>query len=162
MHCVSRGGCYLVNSHCDLQEEDQWRRESYQASWLSLVMETRPQYKLTLAEKDVARRESYEQQQVVHFLVERSPRQILRLGTQGRAVTEHQLPLRTRSAPARAESPWHPHPTGSPIGCLQERGPVILEKEDSGEVTKPIRENFRASSLMSSPRETSHRVQMRE
>lgn len=45
MHCVSRGGCYLVNSYCDLQENNHWKRESYQAYWLSLVIETRPQYK---------------------------------------------------------------------------------------------------------------------
>lgn len=45
MHCVSRGGSYLVNSYCDLQEENQWKKESYQACWLSLVLETRPQYK---------------------------------------------------------------------------------------------------------------------
>lgn len=45
MHCVSRGGCYLVNSYCDLQEDNQYKKESYQACWLSLVLETRPQYK---------------------------------------------------------------------------------------------------------------------
>lgn len=45
MHCVSRGGCYLVNSTCDLQEDNQWKKESYQECWLSLVLETRPQYK---------------------------------------------------------------------------------------------------------------------
>lgn len=45
MHCVSRGGCYLVNSYCDLQEENERKKESYEACWLSLVLETRPQYK---------------------------------------------------------------------------------------------------------------------
>ncbi|KAM3838479.1 telethonin-like [Diretmus argenteus] len=183
MHCVSRGGCYLVNSYCDLQEEDQWRREIYQANWLNLVMETRLQYKLTLSEKDVTRRESYEQQQVVHFLVQRSPSQKLKLGIQRGAMTEHQLPPRTACpvplfSPGRAESPSDAHQTGSIFGRLQGQGPVILEKEndrvcvdeqevtakakDLPELTKPIRMNFRASSLMSSPRETSHRVQMRE
>uniref|UniRef100_A0A667YPY0 Telethonin-like n=1 Tax=Myripristis murdjan TaxID=586833 RepID=A0A667YPY0_9TELE len=169
------GGCYLVNSHCDLQEEDQWRRETYEAAWLNLVMETRPQ--LTLLEKDVTRRESYEQQQVVHFLVQRSPSQILRLGIQGGAMMEHQLPLRTPHR-SKAGSPWDPHQTRAIAECSQDWGPVKLDKETSGghvdkqevtatttdlpKLTKPIRVNFRASSLMSSPRETSHRVPMRE
>lgn len=45
MNCVSRGGCYLVNSYCELHEENQWKKESYHACWLSLVIETRPQYR---------------------------------------------------------------------------------------------------------------------
>ncbi|KAK1895278.1 Telethonin [Dissostichus eleginoides] len=114
MHCVSRGGCYLVNSYCDLQEENQWKKESYEACWVSLVLETRPQYKLTLSETDSVRRESYKQQQPV----------------------------------------------------IQEKGNNEEDKQEvtaiTQDVSKPLRENFRASSLMSSPRETSSRVQRRE
>ncbi|KAM4633824.1 telethonin [Polymixia lowei] len=181
MHCASRAGCYLVNSHCDLQEEDHSRRESYQASWLNLVMETRPQYKRTLSEKDVSCRQSYEQQQVVHFLAQRGPSQILRLGSQGGAMTEYQLPYRiTFAVPVftpRAESPWNLHQTSPCFGSMQAQSPVIFEKNDGvcvdkqevatiikdiPKVTQPIRAKFSASSLMSSPRETSHRVQCRE
>ncbi|XP_044062593.1 telethonin [Siniperca chuatsi] len=164
MHCVSRGGCYLVNSYCDLQEDNQCKNESYQACWLSLVLETRPQYKLTVSETDSIRRESYKQQQVVHFMVERSPSQTLRLGSNSsRAMTEHQLPFFNTS--------WDlHHTTTTTFGCTEQK-PVILRKGgvDKQEVTavtqdlsKPVRVNFRASSLMSSPREISHWVQRRE
>ncbi|XP_037640996.1 telethonin [Sebastes umbrosus] len=153
MHCVSRGGSYLVNSYCDLQEENQWKKESYQACWLSLVLETRPQYKLTLSETDSVRRESYKQQQVTHFMVERSPSQTLRLGSNSRGMTEHQQPFFNTSRDHEQT----------------EQKPVTLGKEDKQEVTavtqdisKPVRVNFRASSLMSSPRDTSQRVQRRE
>lgn len=158
MHCVSRGGCYLVNSYCDLQEENEWKKESYQACWLSLVLETRPQYRLTLSETDNLRKESYKQEQVVHFMVERSPSQILRLGSNIRATTEYQLP-KTSFESLRQQG----------------KGPVIFGKRNdrvhvdkvrvtgaTQNLTKPVRMNFRPSSLMSSPRETSHRVQRRE
>lgn len=133
--------------------------------------------RLTLLEKDVTRRESYEQQQVVHFLVQRRPSQILRVGSHGGAMMEHQLPLRTPLR-SKAGSPWDPHRTRSIVECSPDWGPVQLDKETSGghvdkqevtakttdlpKLTKPVRVNFSASSLMSSPRETSHRVPMRE
>lgn len=147
MNCVSRGGSYLVNSFCDLQEENQWKKESYEACWLSLVLETRPQYKLTLSETDSVHRESYKQQQVIHFMVQRSLSQTLRLGRDVGDMTEHQLPLHTRK--------------GQQAVTLEKRG----EQEGaaaSPDLRKPLRVNFRASSLMSSPRETSQRVQRRE
>ncbi|XP_054478413.1 telethonin [Anoplopoma fimbria] len=163
MHCVSRGGSYLVNSYCDLQEENQWKKESYQACWLSLILETRPQYKLTLSETDSIRRESYKQQQVTDFMVERSPSQTLRLGSNNRVMTEHQLPFFNTSKQ---------HPATTTFECTEQK-PFIQGKGNNGvgkqEVTalteglsKPVRVNFRASSLMFSPRETSHRVQRRE
>lgn len=160
MHCVSRGGCYLVNSYCDLQEDNQWKKESYQACWLSLVLETRPQYKLTLSESDSVHREGYKQQQVVHFMVQRSPSQTLRLGSNSTGMTKHQLPfLKTgRDLRRDATTAWRPE---------------VVEKVDDGadkreaittgqDLSKPVRVNFRASSLMSSPRETSQRMQRRE
>ncbi|TDH12170.1 hypothetical protein EPR50_G00068090 [Perca flavescens] len=164
MHCVSRGGCYLLNSYCDLQEENQWKKESYQACWLSLVLETRPQYKLTLSETDNIRRESYKQQQVVHFMVERSLSQRLRLGSDSRGMTEHQLPFFNTSRDL--------HHAKTTFGCPEQK-PVILGKGNNGvdtqevtaitqDLSKPVRVNFRASSLMSSPREISLRVQRRE
>nr|XP_046255563.1 telethonin [Scatophagus argus] len=163
MHCVSRGGCYLVNSYCDLQEDNRWKKESYQACWLDLVLETRPQYKLTLSEVDSLRRESYKEQQVVHFMVQRSPSQTLRLGRDSKAMTKHQLPFFNTSRDRHRISTF---------GCTEQQ-PVVLRKgnneADKQEVTtisqdvrKPARVNFRASSLMSSPREISHRLQRRE
>ncbi|XP_029307775.1 telethonin [Cottoperca gobio] len=156
MHCVSRGGCYLVNSCCDIQEENQWKKESYQACWLSLVLETRPQYKLTLSETDSVRRESYKQQQVIHFMVERSPSQTLRLSSSNsRGMTEHQLPVSNTIHHATTEL--------KPV--VQEKNNGVDKQEGTAftqDLSKPIRENFRASSLMSSPREISHRVQRRE
>ncbi|CAK6954303.1 uncharacterized protein zmp:0000000930 [Scomber scombrus] len=167
MHCVSRGGCYLVNSYCDLQEENERKKESYQACWLNLVLETRPQYKLVLSEKDNIRKESYKQEQVVHFMVERSPSQILRLGSYSRAMTEHCLPFNLSRDP-HVKNSWERL-------LQQEKSPVILRKENNGAYvdkekvtgitqtfTKPVRVNFRPSRLMSSPRETSHRMQRRE
>ncbi|XP_051262467.1 telethonin [Dicentrarchus labrax] len=164
MHCVSRGGCYLVNSCCELQEDNQWKKESYQACWLSLVLETRLQYKLTLSETDSIHRESYKQQQVVHFMVQRSPSQTLRLGSDSRAMTEHHLPLFN----ARRDL----HRATTTFGCTEQQ-PVILSKGNNGvdkqevtaisqDLSKPVRVNFRASSLMSSPGAISHRVQRRE
>ncbi|KAK2844235.1 hypothetical protein Q5P01_010894 [Channa striata] len=165
MHCVSRGGCYLVNSYCDLQEDDHWKRESYQACWLGLVIETRPQYRLTLSETDNSRRESYKQQQVVHLLVERTPSQTLKLGSHNKAMTEYQLPFFNTSRDL--------HQATTTFGLSQKQEPIILEKVDSKidkqkapaltqDLSKPVRVNFRASSLMASPREVSQRVQRRE
>ncbi|XP_029959230.1 telethonin-like [Salarias fasciatus] len=158
MHCVSRGGCYLVNSCCDLQEDNRWRKESYQACWVSHVLETRPQFRMTLSETDSVRRESYKQQQVVHFLVERSPGQTLKLGRDGGVMTRHQLPL---SPTSRA-----PHGANAAAFDRRVQQPVASEEEwdswETSDLIKPARENFRASGLMSSPRHASHRAPKRE
>lgn len=46
MHCLSRTPrSYLVNSYSDVKEADESKRESYEATWLDVVMETRPEYK---------------------------------------------------------------------------------------------------------------------
>uniref|UniRef100_A0A3Q2NRF2 Telethonin-like n=1 Tax=Fundulus heteroclitus TaxID=8078 RepID=A0A3Q2NRF2_FUNHE len=159
MHCVSRGGSYLVNSCCDLQEDNLWRKETYSACWLNVVLETRPQYRMTLSETDSVSRESYKQQQVVHLMVERNPSQTLRLGTERGVMTEHQLPFSSRSkGPQRATCTQEPAAAGKGrLRAGREEGPIITQDR-----CKPVRENFRASSLMSSPREVSHRVQRRE
>ncbi|XP_015254272.1 PREDICTED: telethonin-like [Cyprinodon variegatus] len=147
MHCVSRGGSYLVNSYCDLQEDNLWKKESYISCWLNVVLETRPQYRLTLSETDRVRRESYKQQQVVHLMVQRSPNQTLKLGRERGVMTEFQLPLSTCTV-------------------LPARRNITAGKEETSAKTqdlcKPVRGNFRASGLMSSPREVSHRVPRRE
>ncbi|KAM9724027.1 telethonin [Menidia menidia] len=152
MHCVSRGGCYLLNSHCDVQEEDQWRKESYHASWLSLVLETRPQYRLTLSETDRVRKETYEQQQVVHLMVERSPGQTLTLGREGGRMTKHQLPFISRGREQ------HLTRTGKGGSDAEE----VNAHTSALDLCKPVRENFRASSLMASQKEVSDRAQRRE
>ncbi|KAF5907187.1 telethonin-like, partial [Clarias magur] len=44
MHCLSRTPrSYLVNSYSDVKEVNESRRETYEATWLDLVMETRPE-----------------------------------------------------------------------------------------------------------------------
>ncbi|CAB1420290.1 unnamed protein product [Pleuronectes platessa] len=164
MHCISRGGCYLVNSHCDIHEDNQWRKESLQACWLSLIIETRPQYKLKLSETDNIRRESYKLQQVVHFMVQRGPGQTVMLGTLNGATKEHRLPV--------LHTDRDPGPARASSGCTveqpatQEQVKDELNKQEVTDTTqvlrKPIRVNFRASSLMSSPRENAHRAQRRE
>lgn len=46
MHCLSRTPrSYLVNSYSDVKENDEIKRESYEATWLDMVMETRPEHK---------------------------------------------------------------------------------------------------------------------
>ncbi|KAM6910192.1 uncharacterized protein FYW49_012166 [Xenentodon cancila] len=160
MHCVSRGGCYLVNSYCELQEDNHWKKESFHSCWLSLVLETRLQYKLTLSETDSIRRESYKQQQVVHFMVESGPGQKLVLGSGGGAMVTHRQSLFNagtdlKYATTRTADPFTPGKEESDADQQE----VTAVTQD---VTKPVRVNFRASSLMSSPRETSHRVQRRE
>jgi len=49
MHCLSRTPrSYLLNSFSDFQETDEIARESFEATWLDLLMETRPEYKYVL------------------------------------------------------------------------------------------------------------------
>ncbi|XP_054898300.1 uncharacterized protein zmp:0000000930 [Poeciliopsis prolifica] len=155
MHCVSRGRVCLVKSYSDLQEDDLCKKESYSACWLNMVLETRPQYRLTLSETDSVRRESYKQQQVVHLMVERSPSQILKLGIEGGVMREYQLPSSNRSKASDTEEP-----------VVEGKATLAADREEAPSITggpcKPARENFRASRLMSSPREVSHREQRRE
>ncbi|PWA33617.1 hypothetical protein CCH79_00007426 [Gambusia affinis] len=159
MHCVSRGRVCLVKTYSDLQEDDLCKKESYSACWLNMVLETRPQYRMTLSETDSVRRESYKQQQVVHLMVERSHSQTLKLGIEGGVMREYQLPFSNRSkAPQRASD------TEEPV--IEGKENLTADREEAPSITadlcKPVRENFRASRLMSSPREGSHREQRRE
>uniref|UniRef100_A0A672GB14 Uncharacterized protein n=1 Tax=Salarias fasciatus TaxID=181472 RepID=A0A672GB14_SALFA len=118
----------------------------------------KPCCRMTLSETDSVRRESYKQQQVVHFLVERSPGQTLKLGRDGGVMTRNQLPL---SPTSRA-----PHGANAAAFDRRVQQPVASEEEwdswETSDLIKPARENFRASGLMSSPRHASHRAPKRE
>ncbi|KAJ0065847.1 hypothetical protein NL108_000076 [Boleophthalmus pectinirostris] len=144
MNCISRGGCYLVNSLCDVQEENHLTKERYQASWISLVIETRPQYRQTLSDKNCIGKESYEQQQVVHFIVERNLNQTLKLRSRDRDMTEHQLPILQKIRGRVKEEN-----TGE---FSKQKREIERTGEDH---SKPVQTNFKAVSLMPLPREMS-------
>ncbi|XP_027032849.1 telethonin [Tachysurus fulvidraco] len=96
MHCLSRTpSSYLVNTYSDVKEVDESKRESYEATWLDLVMETRPEYKNTLTEKDSSRKESYKRKRVRHFVVRRFLNQTFCTGEEGTKLREYQLPFKT-------------------------------------------------------------------
>ncbi|KAL2084290.1 hypothetical protein ACEWY4_019808 [Coilia grayii] len=95
MHCLSRNPrTYLVNSYSDLKEKNEERREGYDATWLDVVMETRPELNVGLIENNTSRRESYEQQQWVHFVVRRNLDQTLRIGRYGEKLCKYQQPYK--------------------------------------------------------------------
>lgn len=98
-------------------------------------------------------------------MVQRSPSQTLRLGSNSRAMTKHQLPFFNTSKDLHRV-------TTTTFGRPQQQ-PVVPGKGNNGvneqevtavpqDVSKPIRVNFRASSLMSSLGEITQRVQRRE
>lgn len=94
-----------MNSFCDVREENLWTKESYQACWISQVLETRPQYRQTLLEKNRTGKERYEQQQVVHFIVERNMNHTVKLCSSNGATAEHLLPLLWKKmSPAKDEN----------------------------------------------------------
>ncbi|XP_076006321.1 uncharacterized protein LOC143000777 [Genypterus blacodes] len=166
MLCMSRrGGCYLMDSWCDLHEEKQKMKESYEANWLSLVMETRSQYKLTLSETDSMRKQSYEQQQVFHFLTERDVGQTLKLSNCRGAMTEQQH----LSRKSHQYTSFFRCSLGQDSVKLNENHGEHAGQQEVTTVTKGLPQQhvqpngvkFRASSFMSSPSSTSHRVQRR-
>ncbi|XDV40779.1 hypothetical protein PO909_009786 [Leuciscus waleckii] len=174
MHCLSRTPrSYLLNSYSDFQETDEIARESYKATWLDLLMETRPEYKMTLAEKDSIRKESYERKQVVHFTVRRFPNQRIRMGREGEPMSEYRLPYRnilpiplfvprvaTPPDVTREPSPAMNTETSLNGVCLQKRE-VSSITEHKPLVIQPRSPDFRASSLISPPRDAL-RFQRRE
>lgn len=114
--------------------------------------------RLTLSETDSVHRESYKQQQVVHFMVQRSPSQTLRLGSDSRAMTKHQLPFLSTSKDLHRVTQRQLVEPGK--GNNDEaRQEMTATTQD---LNKSIRVNFRASRLMSSPQEISQRVRRRE
>ncbi|XP_041962204.1 telethonin [Alosa alosa] len=93
MHCLSRNpSTYLVNSYSDVKERNEQRREGYEATWLDVVMETRPEKNVTLSENNSLRRETYEQRQLVHFVVRRHIDQTLHMGRYGGKMRRYELP----------------------------------------------------------------------
>lgn len=98
-------------------------------------------------------------------MVERSPSQTLRLGSHNRSMTEHHLAFfnttrdlhhaKTILRPSQQQQPVKPEKLIN--GVSKQEATAVTQ-----DLSKPVRMNFRASSLMSSPREISHRVQRRE
>lgn len=116
--------------------------------------------RLTLSEMDGVQRQSYKQQQVAHFMVQRSPSQSLSLGCSSKAMTTHQLPFCNTDRKLHRDVNTFGRKHQDPVA--HERGDGGVDKKQGITFSKPIRVNFRASSLMSSPREVSQRVQRRE
>uniref|UniRef100_A0A8C2C112 Telethonin n=1 Tax=Cyprinus carpio TaxID=7962 RepID=A0A8C2C112_CYPCA len=172
MNCLSRKPrSYLVNSYSDFQETDEIARESYEATWLDLLMETRPEYKMTLVEKDSRRKESYESKQVVHFTVRRFLNQTIHMGRDGEPLQEYCLPYKnilpipifvpkdvTQPDITREPSPCK---TKSTMDSETSLNGVCLQKREVSSITEhkpmviqPRSPDFRASSLISPPRDT--------
>ncbi|XP_030639251.1 telethonin [Chanos chanos] len=182
MHCLSRRpSSYLVNSHSDLKEKDDMKKESYEATWLDLVMETRPEYKTTVIERDSSRKESYEQKRVVHFVVRRYPKQTIRMGEYGTKMREYKLPYKKvlpvsifvpRDMTILEKTKREPSPSelqsimeferNSISGICEEKRDVASITKDKPWVIQPRRPEFRASSLISPPWELSQDIQRRE
>ncbi|KAG9355756.1 hypothetical protein JZ751_000594, partial [Albula glossodonta] len=171
MHCLNRKpASHLVNAYCDVAEDNEKHREHYQSVWLELVMETRPQEKVALFEKDSSKKESYEREQVTHFLVRRSPEQIIGLGRQGEKLKEYQLPYKNvlplpvflpRKATLSKDSERAPTPAelqsimeferALSSGVCPEKRAISQITKDIPKVIQPIRVNFNASGLISPP-----------
>ncbi|KAJ8394665.1 hypothetical protein AAFF_G00044680 [Aldrovandia affinis] len=178
MHCLSRKtSFYLVNAESDVKEENERRKEYYDSTWLDLVMETRPEQKVTVFEKDTSRKESYEHKRVAHFLLQRYPEQKIRLGRLGEKMAEYRLPYRNVLpvpifVPTKAASLKDSHRAFSPteLRSIMEHeqalsNGVCAEKREVANITKDmpkvVQPAFRASILTSPPRESSHSPQRR-
>ncbi|XP_072515245.1 telethonin [Salminus brasiliensis] len=172
MHCLSRTpSSYLVNSYSDVKESDEIKRESYEASWLDLVMETRPEYKNTLTEKDSARKESYERKQVVHFVVRRFPNQTFCIGQDGMKMREYHLPYKNvlpipifvpRDVTTLREA--NQEPPASELQSIMNVEKSWNEKREPASdvkgkprVIEPSKEEFRASGFFLPPRDLAQR-----
>ncbi|KAJ8268344.1 hypothetical protein COCON_G00135160, partial [Conger conger] len=81
----------LVKAHCDVAEDNERDREHYESEWL---LANRPRGTITLSERDVLRKESYEQELVTNFKVQRSPGQRIGPGRQGEMFKRYQLPYK--------------------------------------------------------------------
>lgn len=133
---------------------------------------------MTLVEKDSVRKESYESKQVVHFKVRRFPNQMIRMGREGEPMMEYRLPYRnilpipifvprdakqpdvTREpSPSRIKSAMDTETSLNGV-CLQKRE-ISSITEHKPMVIQPRSPNFRASSLISPPRDAL-RFQRRE
>lgn len=135
-----------MNSFCDVHEEDHRTKKSYQACWISQVLETRPQYRQTLTEKNCIGKVSYEQQQVVHFIVERNMNHTLKLSCSNEDITEHLLPLpRKKMSLAKDENTSEPSKQQIIMKNLHNQS-----TSGGAEPTKSTQADFGAVNLMSS------------
>ncbi|XP_060756586.1 telethonin [Neoarius graeffei] len=171
MHCLSRTPrSYLVNSYSDVKEADESKRESYEATWLDLVMETRPEYKDTLTERDLARKESYERKRVRHFVVRRYLNQTFCTGEDGTKLREYRLPYK----PILPLQIFVPRNLSTPPETRREPSPSCLHSDrdsekswsqkkvlwsDVEDVIQPESTEFRVRTLVSPARDLAHRFQ---
>ncbi|KAM5135498.1 telethonin [Mantella aurantiaca] len=82
----------LTDLSCEVKEENKARREHYSAEWLDTSVFTRPEERCTARDADIRKRESFAQQGQTHFLVQRSPAQIMKMGRLGHYFTQYHLP----------------------------------------------------------------------
>ncbi|XP_018419096.1 PREDICTED: telethonin [Nanorana parkeri] len=83
----------LTDLSCEVKEANKDRREHYSAEWLDTSVFTRPEERCTARDANVQRKESFSQQGQTHFLVQRSPAQIMKMGRLGHHFTQYQLPF---------------------------------------------------------------------
>uniref|UniRef100_A0A3P8VWX2 Uncharacterized protein n=1 Tax=Cynoglossus semilaevis TaxID=244447 RepID=A0A3P8VWX2_CYNSE len=153
MNRVSRGGCDLIESFCNLHEENHESKESYEEHWLSLVIETRLQYKEMLSETDTGHRESYKHQLTFNLMVKRSPGHTMTLGIHNGEISVNQLSF--SNILRCVELPDTPKKLNK--GVKKQEEIKVTQNQSQG-----ISVNFRVSDLMSSPKEISQREQRQE
>lgn len=124
------------------------------------------------SEKDSVRKESYESKQVVHFTVRRFPNQTLCMGREGEPMQEYHLPYknilpiamfvpRDVTRPDVTRSPSAVDSKTSANGIWPQKRELSSITEHKPMVIQARSQDFRASSLISPPRE-SHRSQRRK
>ncbi|KAM4692349.1 telethonin [Rhinophrynus dorsalis] len=89
--CVAELSCYV-------KEDNNARREHFSAEWLDTSVFSRPEESCNARDANVWRRESFRQQGQTLFMVQRSPKQVMRMGRLGGRLTQYQLPYQ-RSLP---------------------------------------------------------------
>uniref|UniRef100_A0A674A8K6 Uncharacterized protein n=1 Tax=Salmo trutta TaxID=8032 RepID=A0A674A8K6_SALTR len=129
---------YLVN-----------KKESYQATWLDLVMETRPEQQTTLFENGSSRKETYKQKQVAHFLVQINSSQRIKMGTRGGMLNKAASPKDLYRSPSPSEYKSIMEFEMIAKEVCSDKQEIFEITKDLPKVSQPIRVNFRASSLIS-------------
>ncbi|XP_076869632.1 telethonin [Brachyhypopomus gauderio] len=167
MHCLSRTPrSHLVNSYSDVKESDETKRESYEATWLDLVMETRPEHKITLTERDLSRKETFERKQAAHFVVRRFPTQTLWIGQEGAKMKEYHIPYKKSVLPIPMFVPrditvdeMNREPNPSFLQSIMDFEKNRNETKEPSPVMKhmPPGLEFRASRLISPPSDAQRR-----
>ncbi|XP_048883073.1 telethonin [Brienomyrus brachyistius] len=165
---------YLANVHCEVEERNVEKRERCYFTWLDLVMETRPEQNTTLSENKTLSKESFTQRRVDHLLVQRSLDQRIRMGRLGQRMEEYHLPYRNvlpvpmfvpRNVSSLRDSQRTPTPEelerGRSSGVCADKKDVSEITKDIPKVVQPSRVDFRASFLISPPRESIETLQRR-